>query len=150
MPSLFHQRGILLDVVSELKKTVGRLDENIIIKFLTYHNLRRFFRFLITPLGKIDLRTGGVIDDRYVGRTKREGSIYDILVLDLAEQGISPDEALMIGDLPATDVDPARQRGLHALQYCGYADLGPSTAVARIWHFSELLHQVRRDGTGLR
>lgn len=134
-----HEAGLVLDVVSELIRTVGPIDQNVILRFLTAHNLRHFFRYLITPLGKIDMITGIVIDERYCGQTKSAGTIYDILVDDLAEQNISPDQAIMIGDRPSTDIEPAHARGLRTIQYSGYSHWPPSPAADTvIYDFNEL------------
>lgn len=120
--------GIVLDVVSELIRTVGPIDQNVILRFLTAHDLRRFFRFLVTPLGKIDVATGTLVDERYRGHTKGDGTIYDVLVQDLAEQGISTREAVMVGDRPSTDIVPAHARGLRTVQYAGYSHRAQSPA----------------------
>ncbi len=120
--------GLVLDVVSELIRTVGPIDQNVILRFLTAHELRRFFRYLITPLGKIDMATGIVVDERYRGHTKGDGTIYDVLVDDLAEQGISPMQGVMVGDRPSTDIEPAHARGLRTIQYSGYSHWPPSPA----------------------
>ncbi len=62
--------GIILDVVSELIRTVGPVDQNVILRFLTAHDLRRYFRYLITPLGKIDMGSGQGLT-RSIGGTPR-------------------------------------------------------------------------------
>jgi FMN phosphatase YigB (HAD superfamily) len=130
-------QGIKLAVVSEMKKTLGAVGTDIVSRFLKERGLTRFFRELITPQGKIDLLTDSV-DDRYVGYTKEEGTIYDVLAAELAEQGIEPPEAAMIGDKPATDIEPAHQRGFRTIQYRGFMDLGPSSAELVIDHFSQI------------
>jgi len=137
-----RDEGIVLDIVSELKGTVGPIGENVILRFLRAHGLASLFRFLITPLGKIDVATGRIIDDRYRGHTKEEGTLFDVLVEDLAEQGVKGDEAVMVGDRPAFDIQPARARGLLTIQYVGYVDLPSGTPAARpdarIGSFAEL------------
>jgi hypothetical protein len=136
--SRLRNEGIVLDVVSEVKRVVGPVSGNVVSRFLAAHDLNRFFRHLITPVGKIELATNRVLDERCLGMTKGEGTIYDVLVDDLREQGIDPSRAVMIGDRPSTDIDPAHARGLKTIQYCGYVDRGPSLADARIYDFSEL------------
>ena len=113
--------GLVLDIVSELIRTVGAIEENVILRFLATHHLRAYFRFLITPLGKIDVQSGRLIDERYCGHTKGAGTIYDVLVGDLAEQGVAPSQAVMIGDRPGSDIEPAHARGLRTVQYSGYS-----------------------------
>ncbi len=136
---VLRQAGVILDVVSELIRTVGPIDQNVILRFLTAHDLRRFFRYLITPLGKIDMKSGRVVDARYQGHTKGKGTIYDVLVDDLHEQGISPAEAVMVGDRPSTDIEPAHARGLRTVQYSGYSHWTPTPAAdAVIQDFEEL------------
>lgn len=126
--------GIILDVVSELIRTVGPVDQNVILRFLTAHDLRRYFRYLITPLGKIDMGSGQVIDAQYRGHTKGQGTIYDVLVADLRSQGIAPAEAVMVGDRPSTDIEPAHIRGLRTVQYSGYSHWPPTPAADAVIH----------------
>ena len=129
--------GIELQVVSEMKKTLGPVGTDIVSRFLKTRGLVKYFRELVTPQGKIDLVDESV-DTRYLGRSKETGTLYDVLALELAERGIRPDEAVMVGDKPATDINPAHDRGFKTIQYTGFVDLGPSNADLRIDSFDEL------------
>jgi putative hydrolase of the HAD superfamily len=135
--------GIELAVVSEMKKTLGAVGTDIVSRFLKERGLTRFFRELITPQGKIDLLTD-TVDERYRGHTKEEGTIYDVLAAELAERGIQPQEAAMVGDKPATDIEPAHRRGFRTVQYRGFVDLGASSAEVVIDHFSEIPAVIKR------
>ena len=130
-------QGIELQVVSEMKKTLGPVGTDIVSKFLIGKGLVKYFRELVTPQGKMDL-VNLTVDPRYKGYTKEEGTIYDVLAQELAERGIKPDEAVMVGDKPATDIDPAHQRGFKTVKYTGFVDLGPSKADVTIGTFGEL------------
>lgn len=135
--------GIELQVVSEMKKTLGPVGTDIVSRFLKERGLVRFFRELVTPQGKIDLVDDSV-DDRYKGSTKKEGTLYKLLAEELATRGIAPHEAVMIGDKPETDIEPARANGFKTIQYTGFTYLGPSNADIVISSFAELPRVVRR------
>lgn len=130
-------QGIELQVVSEMKKTLGPVGTDIVSRFLKGKGLVKYFRELVTPQGKIDL-VHDTVDLRYKGYTKEEGTIYDVLAQELGERGIAPHEAVMVGDKPSTDIDPAHQRGFKTVKYTGFVDLGPSKADVTIQSFSEL------------
>ncbi|MHB8869476.1 MAG: HAD family hydrolase [Thermoleophilia bacterium] len=138
-------QGVELQVVSEMKKTLGPVGTDIVSRFLKSRGLVEYFRELITPQGKIDL-IDETVDSRYVGFTKESGTIYDVLAAELAERGITPEEAVMVGDKPATDIDPAHERGFKTIQYTGFVDLGPSQADLRIDSFAELKTVLRGRG----
>jgi len=140
-----QKSGIELQVVSEMKKTLGPVGTDIVSRFLKHRGLVTYFRELVTPQGKIDL-VDETVDRRYVGHTKESGSIYDVLAAELAERGIGPEEAVMVGDKPSTDIDPAHDRGFKTIQYTGFVDLGPSKADLRIDSFSELKTILRKKG----
>jgi FMN phosphatase YigB (HAD superfamily) len=135
-------QGIELQVISEMKKTLGPVGTDLVSKFLKGKGLVKYFKVLITPQGKIDLQQD-TLDPRYKGRTKKDGSLYDVLVQELKEQDIAPQEALMVGDKPETDIDPAHDRGFKTIQYTGYYDFGNSKADAVISSFEELKKIVR-------
>jgi FMN phosphatase YigB (HAD superfamily) len=97
----------------------------------------KYFKGLVTPQGKIDL-VNDTVDPKYKGHTKEDGSIYDVLAQDLRERGIEPHEAVMVGDKPQTDIDPAHERGFKTIKYTGFVDLGESKADLVIQSFSEL------------
>ncbi len=135
--------GIRLAVVAELKKTLGAMGTDIVTRFLQTKNLTGYFEEVITPQGRIDLRTGS-IDLHYKGKTKEEGTLYDELVRTLHERGIDPSEGAMVGDKIATDIIPAKKRGFFAIQYTGYIDMGPSVADYRIENFRELKQIIKK------
>jgi FMN phosphatase YigB (HAD superfamily) len=135
-------QGIELQVISEMKKTLGPVGTDLVSKFLKGKGLLKYFKELITPQGKIDLQHD-TLDPRYKGRTKKDGSLYDVLVQELKEQGIAPQEALMVGDKPETDIDPAHDRGFKTIQYTGYYDFGNSKADVVISSFEELKSIVK-------
>jgi FMN phosphatase YigB (HAD superfamily) len=135
-------QGIELQVISEMKKTLGPVGTDLVSKFLKGKGLLKYFKELITPQGKIDLQHD-TLDPRYKGRTKKDGSLYDVLVQELKEQGIAPQEALMVGDKPETDIDPAHDRGFKTIQYTGYYDFGNSKADVVISSFEELKKIVK-------
>lgn len=137
--------GIELQVVSELKKTLGAVGTDIISRFLKRRGLVRYFREVVTPQGKIDLTDDGV-DLRYQGKTKAEGTLYDVLRDELRERGIEPDEAVMVGDKPETDINPAHERGFKTIQYKGFIDLGDSAADLVIHSFDELKTVLVKKG----
>lgn len=140
-----QEAGIELQVVSEMKKTLGPVGTDIVSRFLKERRLVTYFGQLVTPQGKIDL-VDGAVDERYLGRTKESGALYDVLAAELAERGIRPEEAVMVGDKPATDINPAHDRGFKTIQYTGFVDLGPSQADLRIDSFAELKTILRKKG----
>jgi FMN phosphatase YigB (HAD superfamily) len=141
-----QQQGIELQVVSEMKKTLGPVGTDVVSRFLKNRGLVTYFRELVTPQGKIDL-VDETVDRRYLGFTKESGTIYDVLAAELAERGISPGEAVMVGDKPSTDIDPAHDRGFKTIQYIGFVDLGPSKADLCIDSFAELKTILRKKGS---
>ena len=134
--------GIHLAVVAELKKTLGRMGSDIVTRFLMKKGLTKYFEEVVTPQGKVDL-SDYTVDIKYKGKTKQEGTLYDVLAKELLARGISTSEAVMVGDKPATDINPAKKRGFNAIQYTAYIDLGPSEADFRISDFYELKNIVR-------
>jgi FMN phosphatase YigB (HAD superfamily) len=129
--------GIELQVVSEMKKTLGAVGADIVSRFLIGRGLVKYFKELVTPQGKMNLGDGS-IDERYRGLTKKAGTLYDELARELKERGIEPHEAVMVGDKPETDIDPAHDRGFKTVQYKGFIDLGESKADIVINSFQEL------------
>lgn len=130
-------QGIELQVVSEMKKTLGPVGTDIVSTFLKGKGLVKYFKELVTPQGKINLEND-TIDVKYRGYTKEDGTLYDVLVQELRERGIEPHEAVMVGDKPQTDIDPAHARGFKTVKYAGFADLGASKADVVIQSFGEL------------
>ena len=130
-------QGIELQVVSEMKKTLGPVGTDIVSKFLKGKGLVKYFKELVTPQGKINLESS-TVDPRYKGYTKEDGTLYDVLAQELRERGIEPQEAAMVGDKPSTDINPAHDRGFKTIKYTGFVDLGPSKADVTIESFAEL------------
>lgn len=136
-------QGIELQVVSEMKKTLGPVGTDIVSKFLKGKGLVKYFKELVTPQGKINLEND-TIDPRYKGYTKEDGTLYDVLAQELGERGIKPGEAVMVGDKPQTDIDPAHARGFKTVKYTGFVDLGASKADLEIHSFAELKTILRK------
>ena len=132
-----NELGIEVNVVAELKKTLGKMGKDIISKFLIQKNIIHHFKYIYTPQGKINLKTRDV-DESYVGQTKESGRMYVKLTKELAERGIKPEEMIMVGDKIHTDIDPARRVGINTVQYIGYTDMGESKASYRVSDFHEL------------
>ena len=120
-----------------MKKTLGPVGTDNVSRFLKERGLCRYFKELITPQGKINLEDDS-IDPKYKGFTKKEGTLYDVLARELKEHGIETHEAVMVGDKPETDIDPAHDRGFKTIQYKGFIDLGESKADLVIHSFVEL------------
>lgn len=136
-------QGIELQVVSEMKKTMGAVGTDIVSRFLKRRGLVKYFKELVTPQGKITLEDNS-IDLKYKGFTKKEGTLYDVLAQELKERGIEPHEAVMVGDKPETDIDPAHDRGFKTIQYTGFIDLGESKADMVIHSFDELKEILKK------
>ena len=129
-------------MVSEMKQSPDPLGKDHITRFLIRQGIAKYFDGLITPLGKINFRTNAV-DLKYKGSTKAQGNIYDLIARELKERGIEPQEAVMVGDRPHTDINPAHSRGFKTIQYTGFTDLGNSEADAVINSFEELRNIVK-------
>jgi FMN phosphatase YigB (HAD superfamily) len=138
-----QDQGIELQVVSEMKKTMGAVGTDIVSRFLRRRGLVKYFKELVTPQGKISLEDDS-IDLKYKGFTKKEGTLYDVLAQELKERGIEPHEAVMVGDKPETDIDPAHDRGFKTIQYTGFIDLGESKADMVIHSFDELKEILKK------
>ena len=136
-----NDNGVDVNIVAELKKTLGQMEKNIITRFITAKGLRQHFNAIYTPQGKIDLKTGSV-DDSYKGKTKQSGQMYVKLAMELKNRDIAPSEMIMVGDKIATDIEPAKAAGITTVQYTGYIDMGPSIADYRISNFHELKQVV--------
>lgn len=140
-----QSQGIELQVVSEMKKTLGPVGTDIVSRFLKRRGLVKYFKELVTPEGKINL-IDHTVDPRYKGCTKKEGTLYDVLAQELKERGIEPHEAVMVGDKPETDIDPAHERGFKTIKYTGFIDLGASKADLEIHSFEELKGILKKKG----
>jgi FMN phosphatase YigB (HAD superfamily) len=104
--------------------------------------LTHYFDEMFTPQGKIDLHNGST-DLRYKGKSKEEGTLYDELAQKLLMGGIQTSEAIMIGDKPWSDINPAKERGFTTIQYIGYINYGSSKADFVIFHFPELIEVIK-------
>lgn len=135
--------GIETAVVTEMKSSRNPLGNDRISRFLQKRNLDKYFKDIITPLGKVNIETNSV-DKRYKGTTKAQGNIYDVLAQDLKERGIRVHEAVMVGDRPSTDINPAHRRGFKTIQYTGFSDQGLSEADIVISSFGELKTILRK------
>jgi phosphoglycolate phosphatase-like HAD superfamily hydrolase len=124
-------------VISEMKKTLGPVGTDFVSTSLKTRGLVKYFKELITPQGKINLQND-TLDPKYKGYTKEDGTLYDVLVQELKERGIETREAVMVGDKPETDINPAHDRGFKTIQYIGYIDFGKSKADVVIASFDEL------------
>lgn len=137
-----RDQGIQVSIVAELKRTLGPIGTDMVSRFLIKQGVIEYFDELISPQGKIDLRTGKA-DLRYKGTSKEEGNLYDVLADDLRSRGIEPKDAIMVGDKQWSDIGPAQQRGFQAIHYSGYIFHAPSTATCEIRHLSELKNIIR-------
>jgi hypothetical protein len=57
-----NDKGLSVNVVAELKKTLGAVGKDAVSRFLTGKKLTHYFECMYTPQGKIDLKSG-VIDE---------------------------------------------------------------------------------------
>ncbi|HAX18311.1 MAG TPA: hypothetical protein DCY00_06930 [Actinobacteria bacterium] len=134
---------IKLSVVSELKKTLGPVDTNVICRFLNRKGLIKYFRYIVSPLGLVEINSGS-LNSKYKGKTKEAGTIYDELAMDLKERGVDVSEAVMVGDKLWTDIIPAKKRGFWTIQYTGYIDMGFSEyADFRVSDFRQIKNLVK-------
>jgi FMN phosphatase YigB (HAD superfamily) len=138
-----RSEDIEIYMVSEMKQSPDPIGKDHITRFLKRQGIVKYFDGLITPIGKIDFRTNAV-DLRYKGSTKAEGTLYDLIAQELKARGIKPHEAVMVGDRPNTDINPAHERGFRTVQYKGFSDQGKSDADAVIHSFEELTTIVRK------
>ena len=119
-----NEKGFKPWIVSELKKTLGRVGSDAITKFLINKGIIQYFTYFVTPQGKMDLATGERFSG-YDGTSKESGTLYDLLVKELEEQHIEPKNCIMIGDKLSTDIIPPKKRGFITIQYTGHIDMGP-------------------------
>lgn len=132
-----NDQGLSVNVVAELKKTLGAVGKDAVSRFLTGKKLTHYFECMYTPQGKIDLKSGA-IDESYRGKTKQSGQLYERLLEELKPRGITPEEILMVGDKIETDINPPRRLGIKTVQYIGYSDHGPSESDYKVSSFHEL------------
>ncbi len=140
-----REQGIIVSIVAELKRTLGPIGTDMVSRFLVKQGVIEYFDELISPQGKIDLRTGET-DLSYKGSSKEVGDLYDVLAADLRARGIEPEDAVIVGDKEWSDITPAQKRGFQAIQYSGYIFHAPSNASCEIRHLSELKNIIRPVG----
>jgi len=140
-----HDQGIELSVVTAARTSPGPMDDSCEFRFLQNHDVLQYFDSLVSPRGKLRIADRSV-DPRYEGTSKEEGTTYDVLAEDLAARGISPGEAVMMGDKEWADIAPAKKRGFKTILYTGYICRGPSEADLVIDRFSDLRGQLRYGG----
>lgn len=140
-----REEGITVSIVAELKRTLGPIGTDMVSRFLVKQGVIEYFDELISPQGKIDLRTGET-DLSYKGSSKEVGDLYDVLAADLRSRGIEPEDAVIVGDKEWSDITPAQKRGFQAIQYSGYIFHAPSNASCEIRHLSELKNIIRPVG----
>ncbi len=116
------EHGVQIAIVSESSSLASTLA---IIKLLRVYGLADLFGDIITPVGR-SRDEGRLVDGRFIGMTKKSGSIYDILKAFLHEGGVSAAEAVMVGDDPLLDVEHPKLRGFMGIQYAGVVDRGRS------------------------
>lgn len=114
------QRGTQVAVVSEVTELQAVL---VITSYLAVHGLKRYFNALITPAG-LFTPDGELVDEAFVGATKKAGTIYEKLKGYLSNRGISSSDAVMVGDDPLLDVEHAKLHGFVTVQYVGIVDRG--------------------------
>ena len=138
-----RSEGIICDVVSELKKTLGPVGTDVITTFLERKGIIKYFDYFYSPQGKLNLGDNS-IDFGVKGKDKALGTMYDYLVEDLAKRGIKVGEAAMVGDKLTTDIEQPRKRGFHTIQFTGYIDMGLSEyAEYRVHSFLELKDLIK-------
>ncbi len=105
-----QSQGIELQVISEMKKTLGAVGTDLVSRFLKTRGLLKYFKDLITPQGRINLQHDS-LDPKYKGCTKEDGSIYDVLAkelrngaLGLMKQSWSEINQKLISILPMIEV----------------------------------------------
>ena len=140
--SYLRDQGIHISVVSELKRTLGPVGANIAMTFLRREDALKYFEEFISPQGKVNLRDGS-IDLKYKGTSKETGTLYDVLIKDLASRGIEPSDAVVVGDKEWSDITPAKKRGFKTILYTGCVCRGPTEADIVIRRFSELKEILR-------
>ncbi len=96
-----------------------------ITRFLNTHGMKGLIDEIITPAGRFDT-DGTLTSSEFVGKTKREGTIYEELKAYLSRRGISSEEAAIMGDDPTLDVKNAKLHGFVTIYYTGIINRGPA------------------------
>lgn len=119
---LLKASGTTLAIVSEVTETAAALA---IMRFLRAHGLSDYFEEIVAPAGRLN-QMSELVGPEFVGKTKREGTLYDKLLDYLGRLGIDPSDAAIVGDDPVLDIANAKQRGFVTVQYTGVVNRGPS------------------------
>ena len=109
-------------IVSESANLIG---VQVIARFLQLRGFGRYFREIMTPAGRFNLECR-LLDDSFVGATKKAGTIYRQIKSYLQSRGIATQSAAIIGDDPQLDVEHAKPHGFVTVQYVGVIDRGGS------------------------
>jgi FMN phosphatase YigB (HAD superfamily) len=120
--ALLREHGIPVSMVSESSSLEATLA---ILRFLRAHGLMDSIVDVITPAGRFGIE-GNPEGTEFVGKTKREGAIYDQLGVHLRSLGIATKEAAIMGDDPVLDIANAKSRGFLTIQYIGIVNRGIS------------------------
>lgn len=114
-------KGKNLTVVSEVLGAQGTLT---ISDSLRVNGTLGLFDEIITPSGRF-APDGKLIDEsRFVGTTKKDGSIYERLAGYLDEGSYPAGTRAIVGDDPRQDVEQAKKHGFFTIQYSGIVDRG--------------------------
>lgn len=96
-----------------------------IIRFLDVHGLGSLFSEVITPAGRFGVG-GELLGSEFVGKTKKDGTIYEELRTYLEKLGTKSGQAAIVGDDPVLDIANAKPRGFVTVQYTGIINRGTS------------------------
>jgi FMN phosphatase YigB (HAD superfamily) len=119
-----RDRGAVVSIVSESTRVEAALA---IVRFIGAHSLGGYIADVITPAGRFG-PGGGPEGREFVGKTKRDGSIYKALMAHLQARGVQAGAAVMVGDDPELDVRNSKEWGFVTVQYTGIVDRGRSPA----------------------
>lgn len=138
-----REQGISLDLVAEMKKTLGAVKATFAIRFLQSRELLQYFDYLYSPQGKFGLKDDSA-DSTCKDKDKESGTLYDYIIEDLARRSIKVNECAIMGDKLTTDIIPPRKRGFHTIQFAGVSDGGSSEfAEYKVNSYLELKDFVR-------
>jgi FMN phosphatase YigB (HAD superfamily) len=120
--AMLREREIPVSIVSESSSLESTLA---ILRFLRAQSLIDSILDVVTPAGRFGI-DGNLEDTKFVGKTKREGTIYDQLEVHLRGLGIATKQAAIVGDDPVFDIANANSRGFLTIQYVGIVNRGVS------------------------
>ncbi|MDV3292746.1 MAG: hypothetical protein LYZ70_00570 [Nitrososphaerales archaeon] len=119
-----RERGSVASIVSETSQQAAALA---IARFLHVHGLGGLINEIITPAGRFSVR-GEMVGPEFVGKTKKDGTIFDELKSYLNRLGVDAGKAAVVGDDPQLDIANAKKRGFVVVQYIGIVNRGASEA----------------------